>query len=250
VRAQPAPAPDRLARAAHESCLVLRSLTVGYGRRIILRGVSADIPRGELVSIVGANGTGKSTLLKAIAGLLPLVDGTIELFGRPIDEMRSHVAYVPQREEVDWSFPVSVRDVVMMGRYPRLGWFRPARAEDESAVDAALEELGIADLARRHVRELSGGQQRRAFIARAVAQEPDVVLLDEPMSGIDAATHDRILELFDAWRQRGKVIVQATHGDVHGESMIVLRRRGEPAEAARLAHHAADTEEHHDARAR
>jgi ABC-type Mn2+/Zn2+ transport system ATPase subunit len=249
VRTQPAPAPDRAPQGPHRSCLVLRSLTVGYGRRIILRGVSADIPRGELVSIVGANGTGKSTLLKAIAGLLPLVDGTIELFGRPIDEMRSHVAYVPQREEVDWSFPVSVRDVVMMGRYPRLGWFRPARPEDEAAVDAALEELGIADLARRHVSELSGGQQRRTFIARAVAQEPDVVLLDEPMSGIDAATHDRILELFDDWRRRGKVIVQATHGDVHGESMIVLRRRGDSAEAARLGHHAADTEEHHGAHA-
>ena len=232
--------------ALHARCLLLRDVTIAYGRRVVLSHVDADIPRSQVVSIVGPNGSGKSTLLKAIAGLIPLAAGEITLFDEPIERMRRHVAYVPQREDVDWQFPVSVRDVVMMGRYPRSGWLRPSSSEDEHIALHAMEHLGIADLAKRQIRELSGGQQRRTFIARALAQESDVILLDEPMTGIDAATHDRILELFDEWRAEGKVVLQATHTDIHGGSMIVLRRRVDPIAAEHFEHHAAEGGEHHE----
>ena len=231
--------------ASHASCLVLRDVTIAYGRHVVLAHVDADIPRSQVVSIVGPNGSGKSTLLKAIAGLVPLAGGEITLFDEPIERMRRHVAYVPQREDVDWEFPVSVHDVVMMGRYPRRGWLRRSTAEDERIAAGALDRLGIGNLAGRQIAELSGGQQRRTFIARAVAQESDVILLDEPMAGIDAETHDRILELFDEWHAEGKVVLQATHTHIHGGSMIVLRRTAEPFPADQFEHHAAEGGEHH-----
>jgi ABC-type Mn2+/Zn2+ transport system ATPase subunit len=231
--------------AAHERCLLLRDITIAYGSHVVLSHVDADIRRGQVVSIVGPNGSGKSTLLKAIAGLVPVADGEIRLFDRPIARMRGHVAYLPQREEVDWAFPVSVREVVMMGRAPQRGWFRRPTAADATVVETALERLDIADLAGRQIGELSGGQQRRAFIARALAQEPDVILLDEPMSGIDAATHDRILELFDEWRDEGKVVLQATHTTIHGGSLIVLRRRDDPRSAEHMDTHEAESGAHH-----
>ena len=229
----------------HTSCLLLRDVTIAYGRRVVLANVHADIPRGQIVSIVGPNGSGKSTLLKAIAGLVPLAAGEIRLFDEPIEHARHRVAYVPQREEVDWEFPVSVHDVVMMGRYPRRGWLRRSTDEDDRLVRDALQRLGIAELANRQIAELSGGQQRRTFIARAVAQQPDVILLDEPMTGIDTATHDHILELFEEWRAEGKVVLQATHTHIHGGSMIVLRRRADPFPAEYYEHQAAEGGEHH-----
>ena len=243
--ARAAAVPADAASPPHDGCLVLRDVTIAWGSRVVLRGVNADVPRGEVVSIVGPNGAGKSTLLKAIAGLIPLAAGQISLFGQPIDEVRGRMAYVPQREDVDWSFPISVYDVVMMGRYPRMGWLGRARPEDRDAVHDALLHLGIHDLAARQIGGLSGGQQRRAFIARAVAQEPDVILLDEPMSGIDAQTHDRILELFEEWRRGGKVVLQATHTHIHGGSMIVLRRTRDPIAAEHFEHHAHEGGEHH-----
>lgn len=232
--------------ALHARCLLLRDVTIAYGRHVVLSHVDADIPRSQVVSIIGPNGSGKSTLLRAIAGLIPLASGEITLFDEPIERMRRHVAYVPQREDVDWQFPVSVHDVVMMGRYPRSGWLRPSSREDQHIALHAMEHLGIADLAKRQIRELSGGQQRRTFIARALAQESDVILLDEPMTGIDAATHDRIVELFEEWRAEGKVVLQATHTDIHGGSMIVLRRRVDPIAAEHFGHHAAEGGEHHE----
>jgi len=197
------------------------------------------------VSIVGPNGSGKSTLLKAIAGLMPLAAGQITLFDEPIEDVRRRVAYVPQREDVDWNFPISVYDVVMMGRYPRMGWLGRPSAEDRDTVHQALIHLDIHDLAARQIGGLSGGQQRRAFIARALAQESDVILLDEPMSGVDAQTHDRILELFEEWRLEGKVVLQATHTHIHGGSMIVLRRTRDPVPAEHFEHHAHEGGEHH-----
>jgi manganese/zinc/iron transport system ATP- binding protein len=232
--------------ATHERCLLLRDVTIAYGDRVVLSRVNADIPRSQVVSIVGPNGSGKSTLLKAIAGLIPTVSGEITLFDEPIAHMRRRVAYVPQREDVDWSFPVSVRDVVMMGRYPRRGWFQRFGREDAHIVEHAMAHLGIGALAGRQIRELSGGQQRRAFIARAIAQEADVILLDEPMTGIDAETHDRILDLFDEWRAEGKVVLYATHSHIHGGSMIVMRRRDDPIGAEDFAHHAHEGGEHHE----
>ena len=229
----------------HASCLVLSDVTVAYGAQVILSHVNADIPRGEVVSIVGPNGSGKSTLLRAIAGLLPLAGGAITLFDRPIDEQRRRVAYVPQREDVDWTFPIAVREVVMMGRYPHRGWLSRTSHEDAHAVHDALHHLGIDDLAQRQIGSLSGGQQRRAFIARALAQDPDVILLDEPMTGIDAETHDRILELFGEWSAHGKVVLQATHTHMHGGSMIALRRTRDPITAEHVEHHAHEGGEHH-----
>jgi manganese/zinc/iron transport system ATP- binding protein len=231
--------------ALHARCLLLRDVTIAYGRHVVLAHIDADIPRSQVVSIIGPNGSGKSTLLKAIAGLVPLASGEITLFDEPIGRMRRHVAYVPQREDVDWSFPVSVYDVVMMGRYPRRGWLRRSTAEDREIVMDALGHLAISDLAHRQISRLSGGQQRRAFIARALAQQSDVILLDEPMAGIDAETHDRILELFAEWQREGKVVLQATHTHIHGGSMIVLRRTAEPISAADFEHHAAEAGEHH-----
>jgi len=242
----PAAAPPPAGAAAlHARCLLLRDVTIAYGRHVVLAHVDADIPRSQVVSIIGPNGSGKSTLLKAIAGLVPLASGEITLFDEPISRMRRHVAYVPQREDVDWSFPVSVYDVVMMGRYPRRGWLRRSTAEDREIVMDALGHLAIGDLAHRQISRLSGGQQRRAFIARALAQQSDVILLDEPMAGIDAETHDRILELFTEWQAEGKVVLQATHTHIHGGSMIVLRRTAEPISAADFEHHAAESGEHH-----
>lgn len=243
--AKAAPSPAEIARFQHESCLVLDDVTIAYGAQVVLSHVHADIPRGEVVSIVGPNGSGKSTLLKAIAGLLPLAGGAITLFERPIDEMRRHIAYVPQREDVDWTFPVSVHDVVMMGRYPRRGWLRASSREDERAAVDAMRHLGIEDLAAKQIGSLSGGQQRRAFISRALAQEPDMILLDEPMTGIDAQTHDRILELFGEWQRQGKVVLQATHAHIHGGSMIALRRTRDPIPAEHFEHHAHEGGEHH-----
>ncbi len=231
--------------AMHARCVVIDDITIAYGRRIVLAHVNADIPQGQVVSLVGSNGTGKSTLLKAIAGLLPLAAGEIRLFDEPIAKMRQHVAYVPQREDVDWSFPVSVRDVVLMGRYPRRGWLRPTNKDDDHAVVHALEQMGIASIANRQISELSGGQQRRAFIARAIVQEAQVILLDEPMAGIDAETHDRILELFDEWQAEGKVVLQATHAHAHSGSVIALRRHADPIPSADLEHHVHEAGEHH-----
>jgi ABC-type Mn2+/Zn2+ transport system ATPase subunit len=231
--------------SVHERCLVLDDVTIAYGSRVVLAHINADIPRSQVVNLVGPNGSGKSTLLKAIAGLIPLASGDIRIFNEPIARMRAHLAYVPQREDVDWSFPVSVKDVVMMGRYPRLGWFRRPRPDDFRAVESALDRLDIGDLYDRQISELSGGQQRRAFIARAVAQEADVILLDEPMTGIDAKTHDRIVDLFDEWRAEGKVVIQATHADIHGDSLIALRRRVEPIDEAGIHQLREGEGEHH-----
>lgn len=234
------------AAPGHADCLVLRDVALAYGSTVVLRGLSADIPRGELVSIVGPNGAGKSTLLKAIAGLRPLVDGTIALFDEPIARARHRVSYVPQREDVDWRFPISVREVVAMGRHAVRGWLGGLSADDRARVDDAMARLDITDLASRQVGALSGGQQRRAFLARAVAQDADLLLLDEPMGGVDAATHDRILELFDGWRAAGKIVLQATHSSIHGGSLIVLKKVREEAVEEHTLHHAEEAGAHHD----
>jgi ABC-type Mn2+/Zn2+ transport system ATPase subunit len=232
--------------AEHEACLVLRDVTLAYGRTVVLRGVNADIPRGEIVSIVGPNGSGKSTLLKAIAGLLSLVSGAITLFDAPIHRIRRHVSYVPQREDVDWTFPVSVREVVAMGRHAVRGWVAGLAAEDRDRINDAMRRLDIEDLAGKPIGALSGGQQRRAFLARAIAQDADLFLLDEPMGGVDAATHDRILQLFEEWREQGKIVLQATHTTIHGGSMIVLRKTRDETVEEHMLHHAEETGAHHD----
>jgi ABC-type Mn2+/Zn2+ transport system ATPase subunit len=184
---------------------------VGYGAHAALTHVTMHIPHGAQVAIVGPNGAGKSTLFKALVGLLPLRDGHVFLHGRQPGGQRDPIAYVPQREEIDWTFPVTVSEVVMMGRYGRIGWLKHPRSEDRDVVARCLAELGILDLAARPIGELSGGQQQRVFLARALAQEPHVLLLDEPFTGVDASARETLLGLLDGLRSRGITVLVSTH---------------------------------------
>jgi manganese/zinc/iron transport system ATP- binding protein len=200
----------RVASAAEDG-LAIRDLTVAYPGKVVLRGVSADIRRGQVVGVIGPNGGGKSTLLMAILGIVPTVSGSVSLFGRPAVAMRTRMAYVPQRELVDWDFPVTVREVVMMGRYPGIGWLRRPGRRDHERVDRVLERVGLREHQGTQIGQLSGGQQQRAFIARALAQDADVLLLDEPLVGIDAATQEVILQVIEEQRQAGTIVLLATH---------------------------------------
>jgi ABC-type Mn2+/Zn2+ transport system ATPase subunit len=193
------------------SYLAIDDVTVSYGSRPALDAVTMHVPHGAQVAIVGPNGAGKSTLFKALVGLLPLRDGRVLLHGRAPGGQADPIAYVPQREEIDWSFPVSVSDVVMMGRYGRLGWLRRPQAADREVVARCLDELGIAELAGRAIGELSGGQQQRVFLARALAQEPHVLLLDEPFTGVDVNAKETILDLLERLRERHITVLVSTH---------------------------------------
>jgi len=185
---------------------------------------------GELVAIVGPNGSGKSTLLKALAGLLRPWAGAIAVLGQPPGRQPLRVAYLPQAEAVDWSFPVSVRDVVLMGRYRRAGWLRSTSGADAAAAEHALELVGIHDLAGRLIGELSGGQQRRAFVARALAQQPDLYLLDEPVTGVDPTTEDELMAILEAECRQGKTVLASTHDLAgvaeHFTHLLSLNRTG------------------------
>jgi manganese/zinc/iron transport system ATP- binding protein len=191
--------------------LRIRDLAVAYQGRVVLEHVSADIRRGQVVGVVGPNGGGKSTLLMAILGIVPIVRGDVTLFGQPAALARHRIAYVPQREAVDWDFPVSVREVVLMGRYPHLHWPRRPRRHDAQIVGALLDRLRMTDLQHVQIGQLSGGQQQRVFLARALAQEADVLLLDEPMNGVDNSTQEVILELIEEQRRAGRIVLLATH---------------------------------------
>ncbi len=174
---------------------------------------SFAIPTGSITALVGVNGAGKSTLFKAIMGFLPVSQGSVAVLGRPVRRALKEglVAYVPQSEDVDWNFPVLVEDVVMMGRYGRMGPFRIARAADRAKVAEALDRVGMTDFARRQIGELSGGQKKRVFLARALAQDGQVILLDEPFTGVDVTTEDSIVALLKELRAEGRVMLVATH---------------------------------------
>ncbi|GAB4444061.1 MAG: metal ABC transporter ATP-binding protein [Anaerolineae bacterium] len=190
----------------------MHDLSAGYpGARGAIQGVSFSVWRGERVGLVGPNGAGKSTLFKALVGLIPHDTGHVSIHGEDCSTSHRMIGYVPQQEEIDWGFPVTVRDVVMMGRARRIGWLRWPRRRDWEAVDAMLESVGLAALRHRQIGQLSGGQRRRVFIARALAQATDVLLLDEPFSGVDAAAEEEIMETLDLLRARGVSVVLATH---------------------------------------
>jgi ABC-type Mn2+/Zn2+ transport system ATPase subunit len=226
-----------VAMAAAAACLTLEDVTVAYGGRPALESVTLSVPHGAQVAIVGPNGAGKSTLFKALVGLLPVRSGTVLLRDRRPGRHGDTIAYVPQREEIDWGFPVTVHDVVMMGRYGSLGWFRRPGAADREVVARCLDELGIAELERRAIGELSGGQQQRVFLARALAQEPHVLLLDEPFTGVDVGAREALLTLLDRLRGRGITVLVSTHdmetAAQRFELTALLNRRliayGEPA---------------------
>ncbi len=191
--------------------LELHSVSVAYGTRLALDSVSLTIAHGAQVAVVGPNGAGKSTLFKAMVGLLPLQSGAMLMHGQPPAKYQHSVAYVPQREEVDWRFPVTVFDVVAMGRYGRGRWLKRLSAHDRVVVVDSLARLDIAELARRPIGELSGGEQQRVFLARALAQEPRVLLLDEPFTGVDLATREATLDLLSALRARSVTVFVSTH---------------------------------------
>jgi manganese/zinc/iron transport system ATP- binding protein len=206
-RAGTPPQPDQAAPPPVE----VHDMTVAYHRKPVLWDIDLVVPEGKLVGIVGPNGAGKSTLIKAVLGLLPLASGKVEIHGRPASEQRRLLGYVPQRETVDWDFPVTALDVVLMGTYGRLGWFRrPGRRERQQAV-ACLEQVGIAELGHRQIRQLSGGQQQRVFLARALAQDAQIYFMDEPLAGVDAATEQAIVRLLQELRAQGKTVIVVHH---------------------------------------
>ena len=189
----------------------VNDVTVAYHETPVLWDVDLTVPQGVLMAIVGPNGAGKTTLIKAILGLVPKAAGVVRIQGRPYREQRRLVAYVPQRGSVDWDFPTSVLDVVMMGRYGALGWLRRAGAREREASMAALEKVGLADLANRQISQLSGGQQQRVFLARALVQDARIYIMDEPFQGVDAKTERAIIEVLHSLRESGSTVVAVHH---------------------------------------
>jgi manganese/iron transport system ATP-binding protein len=197
-----------------DSGLSVQGATVTYRNgHTALHDASFEIPTGTITALVGVNGSGKSTLFKAIMGFVRLATGSISVLGMPVPAAikRNLIAYVPQSEEVDWNFPVLVEDVVMMGRYGHMNMLRRARPADHEAVDQALARVGMADFRKRQIGELSGGQKKRIFLARALAQDGRVILLDEPFTGVDVKTEDAIIQLLDGLRAEGRVMLVSTH---------------------------------------
>lgn len=191
--------------------LEVHDLTVAYQKKPVLWGLDLTVPAGKLVGIVGPNGAGKSTFIKAVMGLLPVSSGWVKVFGEPAAKNLKRVGYVPQRESVDWDFPVSVMDVVLMGRYGKLGLFRRPKSADVEVARHCLEKVRMLPYANRQISNLSGGQQQRVFLARALAQESDLYLMDEPFSGVDAATEAAIIELLHELRSAGKTLLVVHH---------------------------------------
>ena len=191
--------------------LAIRDLTVAYRRRPVLWDVDLKASDGVVTGIVGPNGAGKSTLLKGVLDLVPRVSGNVSFYGRPYKQQRHLVAYVPQRESVDWDYPVSGLDLVSMGLYRQLGWLRPVGRRTREAALAAMELVGMADYAGRQISELSGGQQQRLFLARALAQDAKIYFMDEPFAGVDAATERAIVDLLKSLRQEGKTVFVVHH---------------------------------------
>lgn len=197
----------------NETACALRvdQLTVNYDKTPVLWDVHFEIPAGKLVGIIGPNGAGKSTLLKSLLGMANPLSGTIEFYGKPFKKVRYQIAYVPQRSSVDWDFPITAFDLVLMGRYGKLGYFKWSKASDKEAAKRALEMVGMLPFADRQISQLSGGQQQRLFIARALLQDADFYLMDEPFAGVDMATEKAIIGLMDALKAQGKTLCVVHH---------------------------------------
>ncbi len=211
------------------SPLSVNDLTVAWHRKPVIWDVDLEVPSGQLVGVVGPNGAGKSTLLKAIMDLVPKASGRVEIFGKSYRQSRHRVGYVPQRESVDWDFPISVLDVVTMGLYGKIGWCMPVRHKHRDLAMQALEKVGIGELAHRQISQLSGGQQQRTFLARALVQDADLYLMDEPFAAVDAATEKAIVEILREMRRAGKTAM-VIHHDLHTvpeyfDSVVLLNMR-------------------------
>jgi manganese/zinc/iron transport system ATP- binding protein len=196
---------------AQQPAIAVRDLTVAYHDRPVLWDVDLDVPSGVLMAIVGPNGAGKTTLIKTILDLVRPAAGQVEILGQPYRKSRNRVGYVPQRGSVDWDFPTNVLDVVLMGRYGALGWFRRPGQFDRQLAMEALDKVSMGDFADRQISQLSGGQQQRVFLARALVQDADVYLMDEPFQGVDATTERAIITLLKDLRSAGKTVVCVHH---------------------------------------
>lgn len=194
-----------------KTALKVQDLTMHYQQKAVLSDVSFVIPEGKSVAIIGPNGAGKSTLLKGMMGLIPTASGEVSFFGQALKKKRLAVAYVPQREEIDWDFPINVFDVVLMGRYGKLSLFSRPNAEDKAIASQALEQVGMEAFSQRQISQLSGGQQQRVFLARALAQNASIYLMDEPFAGVDMATEKAIITLFRQLQAAGKTVVCVHH---------------------------------------
>ncbi len=219
--------------------LSVQHLSAGYpDARDALLDVSFDVLLGDRVAVLGPNGAGKSTLFKAIVGVIPFTQGTISIHGEDCRTSHTLVGYVPQQNVIDWNFPATVRDVVMMGQLRQIGWFRFPRRRHWAAVDALLDQVGLSALGDRRIGQLSGGQRQRVFIARALAQQTDVLLLDEPFSAVDATSQHEILDVLDRLQAQGVTVVIATHdlnlASTHFDRVLLIRQSviayGTPAE--------------------
>ncbi|MHC5113304.1 MAG: metal ABC transporter ATP-binding protein [Planctomycetota bacterium] len=211
---QGSPEPQGVATGAEHSAdapVSIHDMTVAYHRKPVLWDVDFDAPEGRITGIVGPNGAGKSTLIKATLDLVPKASGRVLMYGKPYRRQRHLVGYVPQRESVDWDFPVNALDVVTMGRYGRIGWLKPVTRPHRDAALDALDRVGMADFAKRQIRELSGGQQQRVFLARALAQDAQIYFMDEPFAGVDAATESAIVALLHQLRDGGKTVLVVHH---------------------------------------
>lgn len=214
-------------------------ITVSYNGKPVLDDLTFQVPHGEQVAVVGPNGAGKSTLFKALVGLLPLRSGQIRIHCKPLGTHTDCVAYVPQREEVDLRFPVTVQDVVSMGRYGRSKWRNRLTTQDREVVRRSMDQLGVLNLARQPIGDLSGGQQQRVFLARALAQEPHILLMDEPFNGVDVTTQEVTLRLLEALRAQSVTVMVSTHdltlASERFQRVLLLNRRlvsyGAPQEA-------------------
>ncbi|WP_144996071.1 metal ABC transporter ATP-binding protein [Polystyrenella longa] len=191
--------------------LSIHDMTVAYHRRPVLWDIDYDAPPGKLIAIVGPNGSGKTTMLKAALGLIPRASGEVQFFGKEYREQRERVSYVPQRNSVDWDFPINALQVAAMGLYHKIGWFRPVTRKFRKQARESLERVGMADYADRQINQLSGGQQQRVFLARALAQKADLYLMDEPFAGVDAATERAIINLLREIRSQGKTAIVVHH---------------------------------------
>ncbi len=208
--------------------ITMSSLSVTYRTEPALWNIDLSLPEGKMIAIVGPNGAGKSTLIKAVMGLVPIAAGRVSVYGEPYARQRHSVAYVPQRGSVDWDFPTDALDVVEMGLYGRLGWLRRPNSETRGRARECLAKVGLGDYADRQIGQLSGGQQQRVFVARALAQDPRIYLMDEPLNGVDATTEETILAVLEGLRREGKTIVMVHHDlqtvDRYFDWVVMLNR--------------------------
>jgi len=202
---------QRNEKGTTRTALEVKNLTVSYGTKPVLLDISFKAPKGSMIGIIGPNGSGKSTLLKSILGFIEPDFGEVKIFGAPLSEAKGRVAYVPQRGAVDWDFPITVEQVAMMGRYREIPWWKDPGREDRELVSRSLEMVKMEDFRKRQIGQLSGGQQQRVFMARALTQGADLLLLDEPFAGVDAATERAILDVLGEAKRKGQTLLVVHH---------------------------------------